>query len=185
MTEKETIASQTCWNCRRETCGSLCEHCQKIQPFQSSMDYFEILGLPNKMRLDPKDLEKRFHELSRRFHPDFFQKRGETEREISLKNAAMVNNAYRTLRDPETRAEYLVRRMEGGKGEIPVQPPADLFEEILELQETLEAFKGFTDEDAEREQVRGKLVSARTELNDRNQKLYERLEQTFDAWDGA
>jgi molecular chaperone HscB len=183
--EKEMIASPVCWNCHGETAGLFCEHCQKIQPFPPSTDFFEVLGLPRKMRLDPKDLEKRFHDLSRRFHPDFYQKRGEAEREISLTNAAMVNNAYRTLRNPEARAEYLVRRIEGGNGEIPLQPPADLFEEILELQETLEEFKDFSGEDAERERLREKLVSARSGLNERSQKLFERLEKAFDAWDGS
>jgi molecular chaperone HscB len=184
VTGRETIAGPVCWNCHRETAGLFCGHCKKIQPIPSSVDYFEVLGLPHKLRIDPKDLEKRFHDLSRRLHPDFYQNRGDAEREISLRNAALVNNAYRTLRNPEARAEYLVRRIEGGNEEVSIQPPADLFEEILELQETLEEYKSFSGEDVERERLREKLASARTGLNERSQKLFVRLEKAFDAWDG-
>src|SRR5947209_2347425 len=80
-----------------------------IEPFPPGTDYFSALGLPRKLVIDLRDLERRYYELSRRFHPDFFQSAPTRERLASLENSALINKAYHTLRDPLARAEYLVR----------------------------------------------------------------------------
>lgn len=58
-----------------------------------------LYGLPRRLTIDPRQLETKFYELSRAFHPDFFQNKGAEEQTISLGNSAMLNTAYRTLRD--------------------------------------------------------------------------------------
>ena len=68
--------------------------------------------------IDPEMLEAKFYELSRAFHPDFYQNKSETEQAISLSNAATLNTAYRTLRDPIQRAEYLLDLEAGAVKEI-------------------------------------------------------------------
>src|SRR5262245_50195470 len=100
-----------------------------IEPFPPGTDYFSALGLPRALRIDRTDLERRYHDLSRRFHPDFFQTASPRERRVSLENSALLNQAYRTLRDPISRTEYLVR-LEGGEAEIKAEAPQALFEEI-------------------------------------------------------
>lgn len=185
MLKKGAVLGQTCWHCHRETLeGTSCEHCQKIQPFAKQTDYFTALGLKRRMQLDLKDLEKRFHGLSRRFHPDFFQNKSQTEQEISLANSAVINNAYRALREPVSRAEYLVQLVEGGSQEIPLTAPADFLEEILELQETLGEYRlPTTDGGDDRDRLRESLVSALTNLQSRDKVLMEGLQESFVQWD--
>ncbi len=105
-------------------------------------DYFAVFGLPRKLRVDPEELRSRFYALSRAHHPDFHQGAGEAEQATALSASALVNRAYRALRDPLGWVEYLVALEEGretreGAAERP-RAPVDLLEEMLEVQEALE-----------------------------------------------
>jgi molecular chaperone HscB len=95
-------------------------------------DYFEFLGLPRKLNLDQADLQRRFYALSRELHPDRFSRATPAERERALSASALLNDAYRTLRDPISRAEYLL----GGTGNSE-QPPPELLEEVFEANEAV------------------------------------------------
>ncbi len=104
------------------------------------LDYFAAFGLPRKMGLDREELERRFYALSRKFHPDFFQSATPAEQAESLERSALVNRAYRALRDPISRCDYLIR-LELGEARadgVPARAPVDLLEEVLEVQEALE-----------------------------------------------
>lgn len=109
------------------------------------MDGFEVFGLPRRLRLDTAELQRRFYELSRRTHPDFHQAAPPEEQARVLEASARLNAAYRALRDPIARVEYLVRLEEGrdtkeGAAEKPKAPPA-LLAEMFEIQEALEEAK--------------------------------------------
>jgi len=71
-------------------------------------DYFAFFGLPQKLTLSTSDLQTRFYSLSRQFHPDRFARRAPAEQEYALNATAFLNDAYRVLRDPIQRAEYLL-----------------------------------------------------------------------------
>ncbi len=71
------------------------------------MDYFEIFGLARRLAVDEADLQRRFHELSRRHHPDFHLGASPEDQARALSTSALVNAAYRALRDPIRRIEYL------------------------------------------------------------------------------
>src|SRR6185503_10549633 len=136
------MARSMCWHCQSEVAGEyFCERCVKVQPLSKEQDYFTCLGLPRLLTIDATGLENKFYEMSRSFHPDFYQTKTDTERGISLENSALLNAAYRTLKDPILRAEYLVQLEAGAVKEIRNQPPADLFDEILALQDDLEEFR--------------------------------------------
>ena len=95
-----------------------------------------MLGLERRLDVDRADLERRFHGLNRRLHPDYFRLRSAEEQAVSLEASAAVNAAYRALRDPVSRVEYLLEQEGMALGTAgQAKPPADLFEEILELQE--------------------------------------------------
>jgi molecular chaperone HscB len=130
-------------------------------------------------------MEKTFYELSRTFHPDFYSNKDESEQGISLGNSALLNAAYRTLKDPIQRAEYLIRLEAGSVKEIRSAPPADLFEEILELQDDLNAFREMSGEnDADQYRVlREKLERDRTTLEERQMQMESNLFQKFAQWD--
>ena len=102
-------------------------------------DYFEFFDLPHNLAIDLKDLEKRFYALSRELHSDRFARRSEAERERALEDSATLNDAYRTLREPISRALYLLK-LEGfdigeqGSKDV----PPELLEEMFELNMAIE-----------------------------------------------
>ena len=143
-------APAACWACSSALTASalLCPDCGKVQP-ASGADYFQVFGLDRKLDLDLAVLEKEFHRLSRRLHPDRFARATSEEQQWSLANTALLNDAYRNLRDPILRVEYLLK-LEGlelgeenaGKNKsADRQPPADLLEEVFELNMQLEEMR--------------------------------------------
>ena len=155
----------------------------KVQPVSKDLDYFTCFGLPRRLAIDPQTLETKFYELSRAFHPDFYQNKSDAEQTISLGNSAMLNTAYRTLRDPIQRAEYLLDLEAGSVKDIRTTPPADLFEEILELQDTLDEFRASDPISESASTLRTKLNSDRTTLEQRQQDMEAQLQHLFSRWD--
>jgi molecular chaperone HscB len=105
-------------------------------------DFFTVFGLERRLTIDVAALQRRFYELSRRWHPDFHQAAPADEQARALQESARVNAAYRALRDPLARVEYLIRLEEGrdtkeGAAVKPKAPPA-LLAEMFEIQEALE-----------------------------------------------
>jgi molecular chaperone HscB len=108
-------------------------------------DYFTVFGLPRKLTVDASALQRRFYELSREHHPDFHQGATAERQAEALAQSAVVNRAYRTLRDPLSRVEYLIALEEGrevreGTTDKP-KAPRELLMEMLEVQEALEEAK--------------------------------------------
>ena len=178
------MARSMCWHCQSEVSGEyFCERCVKVQPVSKEADYFTCLGFPRRLTIDPEQLEAKFYELSRAFHPDFYQNKSETEQAISLSNAATLNTAYRTLRDPIQRAEYLIAIEAGAVKEIRTSPPADLFEEILELQDTLEEYRSSDRSSETGGKLRTQLQTEQQALEQRKQDMEAQLERLFVEWD--
>ena len=121
-----------------------CPQCTKILPLPRSADYFSFLGLPRRLNLDTADLEQRFRALSRQFHPDYFYNATPAERRASLERSSYLNDAYRTLRQPASRIEYLLK-LEGlgaaNPAEASKQVPPGLLEEVFALNEELDEIR--------------------------------------------
>ncbi len=117
-------------------------------------DYFAVFGLPRKLLVDPERLQRRFYELSREHHPDFHRAAAPDQQAETLAVSALVNRAYRALRDPLARLEYLIALEEGrdtreGAAERP-RAPVELLEEMMEVQEALEEAKAARLDEASR-----------------------------------
>lgn len=178
------MARSMCWHCQSEVSGEyFCDRCVKVQPVSKETDYFTCFGFPRRLTIDPGKLEAKFYELSRAFHPDFYQNKSETEQSISLGNAATLNSAYRTLRDPIQRAEYLLDLEAGSVKEIRNSPPADLFEEILELQDTLDEYRAADRTSDAGQQLRTQLKAEHATLEQRKRDMETQLQQLFTDWD--
>jgi len=117
-------------------------------------------------------LADRFHERSRRVHPDFFQTKSGRE--------ARLNRAYRTLRDPIERMGALIQ-LETGQREIATKAPADLMEEIFELQELLEHARARQGDS----ELRARLKAEHAMLQQRLTELDKELQQLSTRWDQA
>jgi molecular chaperone HscB len=102
------------------------------------MRFYEALGLDPQLALDAEDLKKRFYERSREWHPDKFSRRSPEEQKKALDMTAVLNDAFRTLRDPIARAEYFLEE----RGLSPSKtPPPELLEEVFELNMALEELR--------------------------------------------
>jgi molecular chaperone HscB len=146
-------------------------------------DYFSFLGLSRKMKIDAAELEKTFYSLSRRLHPDFFMNATEQERQSSLDRSSLLNDAYRALRDPIARAQYLLS-LEGCK-EAEKKAPPELLEEVFELNVQIEEMrmaKKRGDED-EMNEARAQLEDALASLDKKLGEIDGRLFALFDQWD--
>ncbi len=141
-----------CWSCGDMRAAHFCHACGKVQP-PAPVDYFAFFGFAYRLNLDTAKLEREFYSLSRHLHPDINAIHTLQEQEWSLEQSSSLNDAYRTLKDPITRTEYLLR-LQGvhieqqstaateearrtGKAKKQVVPP-DLLEEVFELNMQLE-----------------------------------------------
>ncbi len=102
----DTTAS--CWSCGDMRAAHFCHACGKVQP-PLPVNYFSFFGLPRKLNLDVAHLERDFYELSRKLHPDLNARADKREQEWSLEQSSLLNDAYRTLKDPIKRTQYLLR----------------------------------------------------------------------------
>src|ERR1700722_2640807 len=197
----EKGAALSCWSCAAPfgegQSASFCAACGKVQP-AAQVDYFAFFGLPRKLNLDVKPLEKNFYELSRKLHPDLSARASAQEQEWSLQQSSLLNDAYRTLKDPIKRTEYLLH-LEGveleeqsksateqarASGEMKKQiVPPDLLEEVFELNMQLEELrmqkKMGEDDPALIEEVGNQKLALET----KNEALLEELQGQWKAWD--
>ena len=119
----------------------MCASCGAILPPAADPDRFALLGLPRSYAIDPVLLEERYRDLSRRLHPDRFARAQPRERMLSLSASTALNDALRTLRSPERRAEHLLALLGVRVTEREAADPAFLAE-VLEWREDLEAARG-------------------------------------------
>lgn len=179
------LARSMCWHCQSDIGGEyFCGQCVKVQPLSKDIDYFTCLGLPRKLNIDTGMLETKFYEMSRAFHPDFYEGKTEMERAVSLANSATLNQAYRTLKDPIQRVEYLLRLEAGSAKDIPAKAPTDLFETLLEIQEQLEALQAAKSHgDPSAPTLIATLKTERSTLETKRSALEGRLAELFHIWD--
>jgi len=180
--------ARACWECQARLADAhFCPACGKIQRQLSETDYFSFFGLLRKLDLDLAKLEQQFYELSWKLHPDNFSQASAYERQLSLEKSALLNDAYRTLRDPIARALYLLG-LEGVRrsGEGKPQAPPELLEEVFELNEYLEELrraKGAGADADELTELRQRLQGATQTFEGKLAELEAELLACFRAWD--
>jgi molecular chaperone HscB len=148
-------------------------------------DHFETFGLERRLGIDVAALQRRFYELSRQWHPDFHQAASPAEQARALEASARVNAAYRALRDPIARVEYLIRLEEGrdtkeGAVVKPKAPPA-LLAEMFEIQEALEEARGGALDDAERASLTAQREGLRARMAEAEAGIAGPLSRAWDA----
>jgi molecular chaperone HscB len=190
--------TQSCWSCGTMRATHFCEACGKVQPPAPS-DYFTFFGLPRKLNLDVAALEKDFYELSRKLHPDLNAQAGSQEQDWSLQQSSLLNDAYRTLKDPIKRTEYLLK-LEGveleeqsktateqarAAGAIKKQiVPPDLLEEVFELNMQLEELRAQKKLGEDDPALIEEIGNQKHDLEEKQEKLLRELEYRWKMWDG-
>src|SRR6202046_5273783 len=190
--------TQSCWSCGTMRAVQFCESCGKVQP-PAPVDYFTFLRLPRKLNLDVAALEKDFYELSRKLHPDLNARAGSEEQEWRLQQSSLLNDAYRTLKDPIKRTQYLLQ-LEGveleeqsksateqarSTGQLKKQiVPPDLLEEVFELNLQLEELRMHKKMGEDDPALIEEIGRQKLELEEKQEALLRELKNLWKMWDG-
>ena len=190
-------ATASCWSCGTMRAVHFCSSCGKVQP-PRPVDYFTFFALPRKLNLDIAQLELEFYELSRKLHPDLSARADKREQEWSLEQSSLLNDAYRTLKDPIKRTEYLLR-LEGveleeqskaatekarATGEIKKQVvPPDLLEEVFELNMQLEELRAQKKLGEDDPALIEEVGAQKLKLEEKQDSLSEELKKYWHDWD--
>ncbi|HTS12386.1 MAG TPA: Fe-S protein assembly co-chaperone HscB [Candidatus Limnocylindrales bacterium] len=187
QTKTGVKAASTCWSCQAAVDGRhFCAACGKIQPLPAGTDHFAFFGLPKKLTLDPAALEEQFHKLSWKLHPDNFVRAGEYERDLSLDRSSQLNDAYRTLREPVARVEYLLLNLGLRKeGTTKQQAPPELLEEVFGLNESLDELREARAEGGDLSGLRGRLEAAQQNFQVKLAEVDAELAAVGREWDTA
>jgi len=150
------------------------------------LDHFARFALPRKLWIEMAPLEQKFLQLSWKLHPDNFVNATEQERELSLQRSSEVNDAYRVLRDPVARVEYLLE-LEGARkeGEHKQQAPPELLEEVFELNESLDELREAKAAGGELSTLKARLEAAQKNFQEKLGEVDEHLQVAAQQWDAA
>ena len=194
---KQTI----CWSCHTEIGGDaqFCSKCGKLQA-HTPADYFTFFGLPRRFALDRAALEKQFYQFSRKLHPDLYARATSQEQQWSLEKSSLLNDAWRTLRDPLTRTEYILGlegiRLEeqsrdatdaaaaSGAAKQQIVPP-DLLEEVFELNMQLEEMRMAHATGVADAELQGNLEAAKRNFDAQLADARQQLHGLWSQWDRA
>lgn len=128
-----------CRRCRAEIRNSVvCDSCRSIHPDAAGMDYFTLLGLPETFEIDSAELRRKYLALSRHVHPDFHVRENPDVQALHLRVSSALNEAYQTLRDPASRAAYLLERLGGQSATADKSVPDGFLESMMMMREELE-----------------------------------------------
>jgi molecular chaperone HscB len=190
--------TQSCWSCGTMRAAHFCEACGKVQP-PRPVDYFAFFGLPRMLNLDLSTLERDFYELSRKLHPDLNARAGSQEQEWTLQQSSLLNDAYRTLKDPIKRTQYLLQ-LEGveleeqsktateqarSSGQMKKQiVPPDLLEEVFELNMQLEELRTHKKMGEDDPALIEEIGRQKLELEEKQEALLRELQMRWKMWDG-
>jgi len=163
-----------------------------------SVDYFAFFGLPQKLNLDGPLLEREFYKLSRRLHPDLFVSAGRAKQDWSTEQTSLLNDAYRSLKDPIRRTEHLLhlqgveleeqsktateQARASGNMKKQVVPP-DLLEEVFELNMQLEQLRMDKKSGQDDPALVKELEAQRVALEDKHEALLQELRSYWSDWD--
>jgi molecular chaperone HscB len=166
-----------------------CPQCSRILALGRHGDYFTFFGLPRKLTIAPEALERRFRELSRKFHPDYYYNAPPAERLASLERSSYLNDAYRALRTPATRIEHLLAieglpstTSEGSASGTPKVPPA-LLEEVFALNEELDEIRGLRESGADPAALAARLKAARVPIDRKREEHEQQIHSLSARWD--
>jgi molecular chaperone HscB len=185
------VRSSSTLECR--SCGAgapvdehFCPQCSRILALGRHGDYFSFLGLPRTLVIDANDLERRFRDLSRKVHPDYFYNAAPTERLASLERSSYLNDAYRALRNPVSRIEHLlaIEGLPSAKSEEgTAKVPPSLLEEVFALNEELDEIRELRESGTDPEKLRTRLGKARAPIEAKRDEHERQLQELSARWD--
>jgi molecular chaperone HscB len=195
IAEQQSVKT-ACWSCGSALAAGkpFCDACGKVQPTAANVNYFDVFDLPKKLAIDTSALERAFYKLSRKLHPDVYARASEQEQQWSLEQTSLLNDAYRTLKHPITRTEYLLKlegveieqdkASENGAQKESRMPP-DLLEEVFELNMQLEEMRMNQKMGEDDPLLRGDLEKAKAQFEGQMTESDAQLQALWSKWDAA
>jgi molecular chaperone HscB len=141
------------------------------------MNYFELYGIPVSFEVDPGVLKKKYYELSRRYHPDFFTQASPEEQADVLEKSSQVNKAYKAFRDKDATMQYLLEMKGLVEPEEKYQLDPLFLSEVMDINEQLMEWE--MEEDPEL------LERAETAANELLKSIYDEVEQDMAGYQEA
>ena len=103
------------------------------------MNYFELFELPVSIQIDKSKLARKYFELQKKYHPDFFARGTEHEQEQALEISSQLNKALKIFKNPDQTIKYVLQLKELLEEEEKYQLPPAFLMEMMELNEELSA----------------------------------------------
>ena len=129
----------SCQSCGDSLISPLfCFSCNSLQTISDDIDHFEVMGMPHCFEIDSEELENLYQRLTLEMHPDFFGAAPEEQKRLSEKSSVMLNAAYSTLREPASRAGYLLSLFAKGKNLQTDKLPEGFLQDMFIFQESLD-----------------------------------------------
>ena len=129
----------SCQSCGDSLISPLfCFSCNSLQTISDDIDHFEVMGMPHCFEIDSEELENLYQRLTLEMHPDFFGAAPEEQKRLSEKSSMMLNAAYSTLREPASRAGYLLSLFAKGKNLQTDKLPEGFLQDMFIFQESLD-----------------------------------------------
>jgi len=151
-----------------------------VQLLPTNTNYAALLGFAGGPGVDEGELRRGYYDLSRRLHPDRFQTGTPEEQRASVQATALLNTAYTTLKDVESRGRWWLERIGDSLSRDNRQVPPGLAALVFDVQETIAQRAGCPD--AERGALDTELRRSRDELAERRSKERKKVEALLTGW---
>ncbi len=166
-----------CTHCSKQMSTPIvCDFCKSVNPEAMGTDYFTLLGLPRKYNLDEKEIHRKYLALNRHAHPDFHANDTQEVQNLHLHVSATLNDAYRTLKDPAGRADYLLELLGGKSLAEDKSVPDGFLPTMMMLQEEI-ADANSADDSQELERLSKVLQTQHDGLTNHISELFDEYQQ--------
>ena len=138
------------------------------------MNYFELYELPVLMKVDINNVKKKFYELSRKYHPDFFANEPDEMQADALEKSSLINKAYKTFQNTDETIRYVLQLHQLIEEEEKYNLDPSFLMEVMDINEQLM--------DAEMEENFDTLTSIKKEADNLLIKIYSDVEKIVEHY---
>ena len=172
------VVPAKCAECNKPmSTPAVCDFCHALNPAGAEVDYFTLLGLPQRFNLTEQEVREKFLALNRHAHPDFHAEESDDVQGLSLRMSANINDAYRALSDPATRANYLLEVLGGPSLADDKAVPDGFLGTMVMMQEEI----ADADDPSELSHLRSVLQTQHDGLMERIKGLFEAHQESVDC----
>ena len=138
------------------------------------MNYFKLYKIPISLTPNQQEVKKRFYELSRQYHPDFFSQESEDDQADALEKSSLVNRAYKTFQNLDATIKYVLQSKNLLEEEEKYQLPPEFLMEVIELNEQLM--------DAKMVQETSALLNIKTQIHSLQSEIYKPVKSIIEDY---